>query len=209
MTEEVGTAAQVEDFILASVGGKFLRFNTIEAVPEGSDVITLARLTDMPIEKIGELYGAVAGVNSKNFKNRVVAVDSFTYQVKKLPIHDPDAPVAAVQPTAAAGKVGKVGGARATPAERASKKAGETFELLSPPDVDKAMGGLAPQAKELIAVMVELSKEGGSVKLPRRILEDRLRTPDVVSRMRTRQDPTRIMQYYQKKLVDRGLLRVS
>lgn len=190
---------EVQDFVLANVDGKFLRFKSIDAVPEGHETLTLDTLEKMTKDDIGRLYGTIAGVNPKNFKDKKVAIESFVYQVTKMNIFDPSSPKA----THAAAT------SSSTTQDSRVKKTAENFELLAPPDVDKALKSLAPQARELVLIMTELAKEKGSTKFAGTDLADKLKQPEVAARLKTKQDPARILQYYKGKLIGHGIIRTS
>ena len=195
------SATQITDFILAKVGGKLLRFAAVESVPEGAETITLESVQELPKDKIGELYGTVAGVSPKHFKDKRMAIESLIYQVAKMPIYDPNAP----KPEARPGESKKA----AASGEKFVRKSNETFELLTPPDTEKVLRDLAPQARELILIMTELAKEKGSTTFSGAELNSKLKIPEVGARLRTKQDPLRILQYYKGKLIGAGLVRTS
>jgi hypothetical protein len=194
------SATQITDFILAKVGGKLLRFAAVESVPEGAETITLESVQELPKDKIGELYGTVAGVSPKHFKDKRMAIESLIYQVAKMPIYDPSA----VKPEAKPGEAKKTAAG-----EKFVRKSNETFELLTPPDTEKVLRDLAPQARELILIMTELAKEKGSTTFSGSELNSKLKIPEVGARLRTKQDPLRILQYYKGKLIGAGLVRTS
>ena len=197
--EGKGGATQVDDFVVAKVGGKFVRFPTAVAVPKGSEPIDLEAVSAMTRDAIGEMYGAIAGVPKKNFKSKQVAVESVVYQVAKMAIFDPSA--ATVAPgVAGPGAEGKRGGRR---------KANGTLELLQPANVDEVLRALAPQARELVLIMTDLAKEKGTTAFGISDLEAELKVPGVAARLRTKQDSLRILQYYKGKLIAVGLIKVS
>ena len=71
------------------------------------------------------------------------------------------------------------------------------------------MRGLAPQARELVLIMTDLAKEKGATSFSGTDLNEKLKIPEVGARLRTKQDPLRILQYYKGKLISVGLVRVS
>jgi hypothetical protein len=194
------------EFVVAKVGGKFLRFATREAVPsEGVDEgpYTPDIVREMTKEAIGELYSAVAGVSPKKFKDKRVAIESLAYQVAKMAIFDPSAPKP--EPVAKGVKPAKA----ADGEKKYARKTPDTFELLQPAELDKVMRGLAPQARELVLIMTDLAKEKGATSFSGTDLNEKLKIPEVGARLRTKQDPLRILQYYKGKLISVGLIRVS
>ena len=202
----MGNEAQqvaAKEFILANVGGKFLKFKLASDLPKevpSGDVITHETVSELTKDQISEIYGKVAGVGKKNFKDKKVAIESLVYQVAKMPTFDPNA-----SPLAEAVKAGTKAN---KPAGKAPKSP-DTFELLQPQNTDEVLRGLAPQARELVLIMVDLAKEVGSTKFGGEKLEEKLKVPEVAARLRTRQDPMRILQYYKGKLIGSGLIRVS
>ena len=56
---------------------------------------------------------------------------------------------------------------------------------------------------------MDAAKEKGSTKFSGLEIQQILGKPEMVARLKTRQDPMRILQYYQGKLMGSGLLRVS
>jgi hypothetical protein len=203
--KEEKPATSVE-FVVAKVGGKFLRFATREAVPgEGIEEgpYNLDVVNDMTVEAVGELYSKIAGVSPKKFKNKKVAIESLAYQVAKMAVFDPNAPKP--EPAAKGTKP-----AKATDGEKKyARKTPDTFELLQPAELDKVMRGLAPQARELVLIMTDLAKEKGATSFSGTDLNEKLKIPEVGARLRTKQDPLRILQYYRGKLIGVGLVRVT
>ncbi len=189
------------DFILGKVGSRLLRFQKIEEVPTDVSPITLETVREMSKEEIGELYGRVAGVQPKNFKDKKIAIESLVYQVAKMATTDPR--LAAVDTNTGAQGNGK------QVEENLARKSSEVFELLAPVDADAALSGLAPQARELMLIMTELAQEKGSTKFSAGDLSTKLTSPVVIERLKTKQDPLRILQYYKGKLIGVGLIRTS
>lgn len=189
----------VMDFAIAKLDGKFLRFKTAEMVPSGIEAITEESINEMTKEKLGELYGAVAGVEAKKFKDRRVAVDSLLYQFGKLPKYDPVAPAETKPAKATApAKVGKH-----------QKKDTEVYKVMSPPNSSKILGGLAPQARELFLIMVELAESQNSDSFSGADLDLKLNQDSSMKRLNTRQDPGRILSYYKGKMIGLGLIQTS
>lgn len=203
---------QIKDFIAAKIDGQFKRFKDAESVPDGAtDLITPAILNEMTKEQVSQLYGHVAGTNPKNFKSKTVAIDSIAYQAGKLPIYDPTPKPTAATPAPEGKKApaATLSTGTAEGKEKYERRAPNKYELLSPENVAKILTGLAPQARELVTIMTELATDTDSPTFTEADLLAKLALPDVAARLRTRQDPSRILQYYKAKLVSTGLVRVS
>ena len=196
-------ATKAATFAVAKVDGKYVRFQDTEAAPKDTLVLTNDVVSGMTMTEISELYSAVAGVPSKKFKDKRVAIESLAYQVAKMAIFDPNAPKPA--PAAKVTKSVKVAGGE----EKSARKTPDTFELLQPAELDKVMRELAPQARELVLIMTDLAKEKGATSFSGTDLNEKLKIPEVGARLRTKQDPLRILQYYRGKLIGVGLVRVT
>lgn len=197
------TPAQVADFIVAKLDGKFLRFTSLDKVPEGERPVTLSTLKGLDVSKLGSIYADIAGVAPKNFKNTRDAIESISYQAGKIPLYDPHAPS---KPGVKSAKGPKVsGGAKIEP----KMKSVVTYDLLTPENTKEAVESLAPQARELITIMVGLAKEKGTSSFTEAELQAKLAIPEVAATLKTRQPPVRILQYYKSKLVSSGLVKVS
>jgi hypothetical protein len=197
-------AAKATAFVVAKVDGKYVRLLNKESAPPDVEVITEATVAEMTKDAIGELYSAIAGVSPKKFKDKRVAVESLAYQVAKMSVFDPNAPKP--EPAAKGAKPVK---AAADGDKKYARKTPDTFELLQPAELDKVMRGLAPQARELVLIMTDLAKEKGATSFSGTDLNEKLKIPEVGARLRTKQDPLRILQYYKGKLISVGLIRVS
>jgi hypothetical protein len=189
------TAAPTAPLVVARINGRHFRTSDPSKLPEGSELATREQIEVMPIEELNELYSAVAGVPLKKFKAREVAKESVFYQIGKLPEYG-----GAVKPSAEPSSRPAAGARRS--------KVPETIELLPVLD-EKAIGSLAPQARELLLMMAEIAKENGATSFSSTLLESRLKEPKSAERLRTRQDPVRIMLYYRSKLVDNGFIKIS
>ena len=132
-----------------------------------------------------------------------MAIESLAYQVAKMPVFDPNAPKP--EPAAKGTKPAKA----ADGEKKYARKTPDTFELLQPAELDKVMRGLAPQARELVLIMTDLAKEKGATSFSGTDLNEKLKIPEVGARLRTKQDPLRILQYYKGKLIAVGLIKVS
>ena len=196
-------AAKATAFVVAKVDGKYVRLPNKESAPPDVEVITEETVAEMTKDAIGELYSAIAGVSPKKFKDKRVAIESLAYQVVKMAIFDPNAPKP--EPAAKGAKPAKA----ADGEKKYARKTPDTFELLQPAELDKVMRGLAPQARELVLIMTDLAKEKGATSFSGTDLNEKLKIPEVGARLRTKQDPLRILQYYKGKLISVGLVRVS
>ena len=191
-------------FVVAKINDKWVRFKDKDSVPCGVDLVTEVIAAEMTVDDIGDLYSKIAGVSPKKFKNKKVAIESLAYQVAKMTVFDPSVPKPEPPP---------VKGGKATPSvngeKKYARKTPDTFELLQPAELDKVMRGLAPQARELVLIMTDLAKEKGAVTFAGNDLGEFLKKPEVAARLRTKQDPLRILQYYKGALISKGLVRVS
>ena len=209
MIDDTRSNAPQIDVAFGIVAGRPVRFFEPKEEQEGHDgpVYLLSKLSDMPLEDLGKLYGMIAGTTPKHFKSMDVAVESVAYQVHKLYVYDPNAPkvVPQQQVRGSSRKALFVDSGETKTVRRAPS----TYELLTPPDVDKVLRSLAPQAREIVAIMAELVAETKSNTFSETALEERLKRADVVERLRTRQEPTRILQYYKGKLITVGMVKLS
>ena len=190
-------------FVVAKINDKWVRFKDKDSVPCGVDLVTEVIAAEMTVDDIGDLYSKIAGVSPKKFKNKKVAIESLAYQVAKMAVFDPNAPKP--EPAAKGAKPVKA----ADGEKKYARKTPDTFELLQPAELDKVMRGLAPQARELVLIMTDLAKEKGAVTFAGNDLNEFLKKPEVAARLRTKQDPLRILQYYKGALISKGLVRVS
>ena len=190
-------------FVVAKINDKWVRFKDKDSVPCGVDLVTEVIAAEMTVDDIGDLYSKIAGVSPKKFKNKKVAIESLAYQVAKMAVFDPNAPKP--EPVAKGAKPAKA----ADGEKKYARKTPDTFELLQPEKLDEVMRGLAPQARELVLIMTDLAKEKGATSFSGTDLNEKLRIPEVGARLRTKQDPLRILQYYRGKLIGVGLIRVT
>ena len=190
-------------FVVAKINDRWVRFKDKDSVPCGVDLVTEVIAAEMTVDDIGDLYSKIAGVSPKKFKNKKVAIESLAYQVVKMPVFDPNAPKP--EPAAKGAKPAKA----ADGEKKYARKTPDTFELLQPAELDKVMRGLAPQARELVLIMTDLAKEKGATSFSGTDLNEKLKIPEVGARLRTKQDPLRILQYYKGKLISVVLVRVS
>ena len=203
--EEVAApVAKVADYVIAKVGEKYVRFADLASVPEGAEPLTPEIVAEMTKDAIGELYSAIAGVPSKKFKDKKIGLESLAYQVAKMRIFDPSAPAVAAKVDKPA-KVAKVAGEKAARAA----KVPSTLELQQPEKLDEVLRDLAPQARELVAILADLAKEKGATSFSSADIAEYIKRPEVAARLRTKQDPQRILQYYKNELISAGFVRVS
>lgn len=211
------TESKPIDFVIGKIDGTYRRFMDSSATPlEATDIVTLESMGSntaqgMTKEMVGDLYGKLfANGITKNYKTREIAIDSFAYQVAKMPFYDPNAPKSVSKGTVT-NSPGKTAAASATPSEPAVKKAKspDRFELLTPDNVAEVVKELAPQARELALIMTEIAEEKQSRSFSSTDLEAKLSIPDVAARLKTRQSPMRILQYYKAKLNAVGLIKVT
>ena len=202
--EVAAPVAKVADYVIAKVGEKYVRFADLASVPEGAEPLTPEIVAEMTKDAIGELYSAIAGVPSKKFKDKKIGLESLAYQVAKMRIFDPSAPAVAAKVDKPA-KVAKVAGEKAARAA----KVPSTLELQQPEKLDEVLRDLAPQARELVAIMADLAKEKGATSFSSADIAEYIKRPEVAARLRTKQDPQRILQYYKNELISAGFVRVS
>ena len=198
--------AKAPEFTLVKISDRYRKFADISDVPAGTDaanVIVAESLGEMTKDQLGELYGAVAGVAAKKFKDKKVAIESILYQVAKMPIFDPDAPAQTPQSAAVAAgaKANKAAGA-----PRESKPKGIAGLELKTPEDATALGKMAPQARELVSILADLAKEKGTTALSGADVEARIKSQSTIDRLRTKQPPERILAYYRKALVEAGFI---
>lgn len=205
--EKVTGPAEIAAFVVAKVeGGKFLRFKSLEDLPKEGTTLAITNQTvgELTKDEIGNIYSQIVGTGKKNFKDKKIAIESLVYQIAKLPVFDPNA-----SPLAEAVKAGAKANKPTKEGKKYERKTPDTFELLQPEEVDKVLRGLAPQARELVLIMADLAKEKGSTTFSGEDLNAKLKIAEVGARLRTKQDPLRILQYYKGKLISSGLIRVS
>ena len=209
--EESANVAQAPDsFVLAKVSGAFLKFASVDQVPaEGVELgpLDAESLGSLTLEQMGEVYGSVAGVNPKKFKTKEVGIESILYQARKMPTFDPSRPRVAATAPAPKSKKDKAARSADVSGGKFARKEGEVFELVAPENSASVVAKLAPQAQELLLIIAELAKEKGSATVLGADLNAALSRPEVKDRLRTKQDPLRILQYYKGKLIGSGLLR--
>jgi hypothetical protein len=206
--EADGAEEIVAAFVVGKIDGRVVRLQTPEAAPEGAEVITHESAMDLSLEVLGELYGSIAGVNAKKFKTKRVAIECIGYQVAKLPIFDPNAKKVG-PPRIAKGVQVAPGVVNVIDGKKVGRKSTDQFELLKVVDPATTLAKLAPQARELVAIMADLAAEKSSTIFAGPDLEEFLAKPEIGARLKTRQEPTRILQYYKAKLITLGVIRVS
>jgi hypothetical protein len=186
--------------VLGKMDGKVRRFSSERAVPEGVEPTTDATLEAASKEQVAELYALVAGVLPKGFRDKETALSSLRYQVSKMPFAD--------RPGQSVGLPAS-GAAKPAKAAKGARKGAETYELLTPSNFAELAADLPPQARELVGIMVDLAKERGATKFTGVDLQARLNEPASVARLKTKQEPIRILTYYEGRMIGAGLLRVG
>lgn len=198
---------KVYDFIIGKINGLFVKFPNLEAVPEGTEAIVGENVKAMSKDAIDSLYSDVARISMpKKFKSKIVALESLEYQVNKLPEYGAAASTA-VRSTDSPMAAAVLSGAKANKVPKVPKKDSSTYELLSPPNVDEVLKSLAPQARELVAIFADLAKEKASTTFTGADVEAFFKRPEVAARLRTRQEPVRILTYYKGILISKGMIR--
>lgn len=203
------------EFIVGKVKGKFYRFSTITNVPTDTVATTSETVTQMTTADVGILYGEIAKVPTKKFKDKKVATESLVYQIAKLPFFDPDAAPSFLGAALAKSKSAQPTAASAATTGASTSKSGATpktagaLELCQVPDLAAALTGLAPQAKELILIMAEIVKEKGSTKFSDDDVAAKLAIPEIAAKLHTKQEPIRIFKYYKGRLADAGFIKVG
>jgi hypothetical protein len=194
---------QAEDFIISKINGGWARFQQVEDLPEGATPIKKADIEAMTLEQMGQTYSEIAGVGPKKFSTQEIACASLLYQIHKLLVRN--GKTASLSTAKETRKSPQTPG---TQAPRASRASG-TLEILEPADLAAALSGLAPQAKELMAMLTEVATASRSMSFPASAMAELLAKPEAPARLKTKQPPARIWSYYKATLEDRGLLRCS
>ena len=203
--EAVNLAAN--PFLIAIVDGRYARFDTTTNHEGLEGVVTQELLPNMTKEALGELYGKLASVSTKNFKTKEIAIESVAYQVAKMSIFDPNAP----KPVPVVKGTKKTSGTTtaATGDKKYARKAPDVFELINVPDAAAALKNLAPQAQEIVLAMTELVELKGSPSFTSEEIVAHLNKSEIAARLNTVQEPVRILKYYKGKLISAGLIKVS
>ena len=183
------------DVLLAKIGKKFERFEKLGAVPADADVVTTQDLTEMSKDQLESFYADLVGMTPKKFKDKKMVLSSITSQVEKMPFFDPS-------------KIKEAKPAKGDDKRRYERKAPNTYCLLPmPPDGEKTLSSLAPQAKECVRILADFALESGKSQWSEEELKKRFEKEG--DRLRTKQSPWRILQYYRSKLININLLRVQ
>jgi hypothetical protein len=210
---EIFAETKAASVYLARVAGKFVKLSSVELldkVPEGKlemSPLDLGKLDELTKEDLGLLYGGIASVPAKNFKDKKIAIESILYQVNKMPFtEDPSIIVAPKRVDNSAPGAPAEKKTEKTSKEKLARKAGESFQLLSPENSEELLKSLAPQARELVLILTELGAQHGSTKFSGPQITEKLSSPGIAERLKTKQDPLRIFQYYKSRLTSVGLL---
>jgi hypothetical protein len=204
---DVKEAAEIAPFVLARLNGALVKLSEsptdgaegFSAVIDGIGIITHDNVNSLTKDQIGDLYGQLAGVAPKKFKDKAIAVESLLYQVGKVKVHVPGA-----EKTGKAEKAGKAAGTTAEKA--AAKERTTTFVLLAPADAADKLKTLPPQAQAVVSALADVAKAQGGMEVSGKALEERLKAAD--SPLKTGQPVMRIVGYYKSKLIGAGLIQV-
>lgn len=189
------SSAPEVSFTLAKVGTNYFKFAPDAPLPEGAQTMTLDDLSKSSKEELEEMYASVAGTSPKKFKSQEMALENVTFQVGKMKL------------IAAAAATGPLP-ATVDPTERKyAKKAPSTYKLMLDAGSSDKIKNLGPQARECINVMADFAKQEGRLEFK----EDELKVffDACKDRLKTKQEPWRILMYYRGKLISADLLRVS
>lgn len=201
--EENNAPAPTTGLDVVFVNGHYVRLLEGIEIPEGEAVIQFDDLESLELTKLGEIYGDLAGVSAKKFRQHKIAVESIAFQLKKKTPTNPWAPVVAA-------KVAEVTGEKGEKKEKQKKEsAPTTITLLAPDDLADQLKKLAPQAREIIGILIDLATTTESSTFNGETLSKAINTPESVSRLRTRQSPDRIFAYYRGALISSGIIRVA
>jgi hypothetical protein len=187
------TAPTVEKVYVANVGGKYLRFSRLQAIPAGSKVYSsVDDLLGQSQEQLEKLFAYTTG-EDKRFSDLAEAAasvwDAFNLAPSYDPaIHspkdDPTAPKAAAQAASAKGK------------NYVRKR--DSTKYIMKPETQKsldAIAKLAPQAQACVKILRASGKTTMMEAEVRALIESG--NPE----LRTRQGSWRIFQYYRSKLI--------
>lgn len=177
---------------LARVGDRYFRYKSGVELPEGAIEVDLSG--NLTKEQLEEMYAALAGTNVKKFKSREVALENVSYQVGKLPeLSDSKSPQAPEK------------------SEKSDKKyvrkSPSNYKLLVDAESQDKLKTLSPQALGCINILADFAKEVGRFDFQEAELKAYFESAK--DRLKTKQDPWRILMYYRHSLVSLDLLRVS
>lgn len=175
-----------------------------DRIPEGSEIVFKeSGLEALSPEEVDALYSRVAGTPTKKFKNKSLAVKSLMYQAAKLPDTPGD-----VQKTAENhGETVPAGDKKKK--EAAAKVKSEVLVILRPANLTEVVEKLAPQAREVFSILCDAALAHESNTLSAEQVADAFKDGAAKTRLGTRQEPARILQYYKGRLKGAGLIRTE
>ncbi len=212
-SNESSEKVQPTGWRVAKVGSQYVQIAENLEIPADVTYITREGVEERKLEDIAIVYGLVARVSPKKFKNKQLAMESMDYQVGKLQVLNSfevkqEAPV---EPkTAVEGE----GEAEVDPRPKAyivqekerAARVRPSIRLLTPADPAKCMESLAPQAKMLVSILTDAALERENVLFTTQQLTELMNTEESVARLKTRQEGVRIMMYYRRDLIESGLI---
>lgn len=206
VAEENNEQVQTTGLDMALVDGRYVRLSVGIEPPEGSEIFLFDDLEGLKLTKLGEIYGDLAGVTAKKFRSPKIAVESIAFQLKKKTPTNPWAPKTYIKATDAAPNRTDKGEKK----EKAKKEpTASTITLLAPEDLSDQLKKLAPQARDLVGILVELAAASGTTTFTGDVVSKALNEQKSVERLRTRQSPDRIFAYYRSSLIGSGIIKVA
>lgn len=196
-----GTKPTPTELFVANVDGKYLRFEKLEHVPAGCRTYTNKReLLGQTQKQVEAVFAHVKGIPPKTFKDKETAAENLWDAFGELPLFVPKkaAPPAADTDGSLPADAGKTD----TSKKKYQKKRDvDIYKIL--PETDKtrkALDDFAPQAK----ACVEIIRADGKPQYT----EDELKALMEANRgkLRTKQTPWRIFQYYRGMLISADIL---
>jgi hypothetical protein len=187
------------ELFVANVDGKYLRFEKLEHVPAGCRTYTNKReLLGQTQKQVEAVYAHVKGIQPKSFKDKETAADNLWSAFGELPLF---VPKKSVPSSDTDGSLPADAGKTDTKKKYQKKRAVDIYKIL--PETDKtrkALEEFAPQAK----ACVEIIRADGKAQYT----EDELKALMEANRakLRTKQIPWRIFQYYRGAMVSADIL---
>lgn len=202
---EENASAPTTGLDVALVDGSYVRLLEGVEPPEGSEVYKFDDLDSLELTKLGEIYGALAGVSPKKFKSPKIAVESIAFQLKKRTPTNPWAP----RPQTPASADGGTVKTKVKVEKKDKEPTKSVITLLAPDDLAEQLKKLAPQAREVVGILSELAASSGTPTFNSEMVSKALNLPESVARLRTRQSPDRIFAYYRSALIASGIITVA